>query len=35
MGKYAIEIKNLTKNYGKNRGVTNLSMAVEIGRAHV
>ena len=31
MGKYAIEIKNLTKNYGKNRGVTNLSMAVEEG----
>lgn len=31
MGKYAIEIQNLTKNYGKNRGVTNLSMAVEEG----
>ena len=31
MGKNAIEIKNLTKNYGKNRGVTNLSMTVEEG----
>lgn len=31
MGKYAIEIKNLTKTYGKNRGVVNLSMAVEEG----
>ena len=31
MGKYAIEIQNLTKNYGKNRGVTNLSMTVEEG----
>lgn len=27
----AIEIKNLTKNYGKNRGVTNLSLSVEEG----
>lgn len=27
----AIEIRNLTKNYGKNRGVTNLSIDVEQG----
>lgn len=31
MGKNAIEIRNLTKRYGKNRGVTDLSMAVEEG----
>lgn len=28
---YAIEIQNLTKTYGKNRGVTNLSFQVEKG----
>lgn len=27
----AIEINNLTKNYGKNRGVTNLNLQVEMG----
>ena len=31
MGKNAIEIRNLTKRYGKNRGVTDLSMTVEEG----
>ena len=32
MGKeYAIEIQNLTKNYGKARGVKNLSLKVEKG----
>lgn len=29
--KYAIEIRNLTKNYGKNRGVDNISLLVEEG----
>ena len=29
--KYAIEINNLTKNYGKARGVTNLTLKVEKG----
>ncbi len=29
--KYAIEINNLTKNYGKARGVTNLTLKVERG----
>ena len=29
MGKNVIEIQNLTKNYGKNRGVTNLTLNVE------
>lgn len=28
---YAIEIRNLTKNYGKARGVTNLNLLVEKG----
>ena len=27
----AISIQNLTKNYGKNRGVKNLSLQVEKG----
>ena len=31
MGKNVIEIQNLTKNYGKNRGVTNLTLNVEEG----
>ena len=31
MGKKAIEIQNLTKFYGKNRGVKNLSLEVEEG----
>ena len=31
MGKNVIEIKNLTKNYGKNRGVTHLTLTVEEG----
>ncbi len=29
--KYAIEIRNLTKTYGKNRGVDNISLLVEEG----
>lgn len=29
--KYAIEIQGLTKNYGKNRGVENISLCVEEG----
>ena len=29
--KYAIEIENLTKNYGKHRGVENVDLCVKEG----